>query len=42
METIGMILTGKRRYQDPSGISSGIGILENFRGFRGISSLHLH
>ena len=42
METIGMILTGERRYQGPNGTSSGIDILENYHGFRGISSLHLH
>ena len=42
METIGMTLIGEKRYQGQSGISSGIGILENSHGFRGISSLHLH
>ena len=29
METIGMILTGEKRYQGRNGTSSGIGILEN-------------
>lgn len=42
METIGTILTGEKRYQGRNGTSSGIGILENYHGFRGISSLHLH
>jgi len=42
METIGMILTGEKRYQGRNGTSSGIGTLENYHGFRGISSLHLH
>ena len=41
METIGMILTGEKRYQERNGTSSGIGILENFHGFRGTSSLPL-
>ena len=37
METIGMTLTGERKYQGRNGTSSGIGILENCHGFRGIS-----
>ena len=41
METIGMILTGEKRYQGRNGTSSGIDILENFHGFRGTSSLPL-
>ena len=41
METIGMILTGEKKYQGRNGTSSGIGILENSHGFRGTSSLHL-
>ena len=42
METIGMILTGEKKYQGPSGTFSGIGILENYHGFRGISFSLLH
>ena len=42
METIGMILTGEKRYQGRNGTSFGIAILENYHGCRGISSLHLH
>ena len=42
METIGTILIGEKRYQGRNGTSFGIGILENFHGFRGISFLRLH
>ena len=42
METIGTILTGEKRYQGRSGISSGIGTLENYHGYLGTSFLHLH
>ena len=42
MEMIGMILIGEKRYQGRNGTSSGIGTLENYHGFRGISSLLLH
>jgi len=38
METIGMILTGEKRYQGRNGTSSGIGILENSHGYLGTSS----
>jgi hypothetical protein len=37
METIGMTLTGGKKYQGRNGTSSGIGTLENCHGFRGIS-----